>query len=130
MMPTVTCWQCARGVEVPLPMGRREACPHCDADLRCCRMCDFYDRSYARDCREPMADAVTEKERANLCDYFRPGNPAGVPGGDEAASAREKLARMFGDEPLANPSTGEAKASSIKDEAEAARRKLEDLFKK
>jgi len=30
----------------------------------------FYDRAVSRQCREPMAELVRSKERANFCDYF------------------------------------------------------------
>ncbi len=137
-MAILNCWQCGRGVDVPLPLGRRECCSQCDAELRCCRMCAFYDTGYARDCREPMGDAVTEKTRANTCDYFQPGSGGATAGGDEAAAARDKLARLFGKSPAPGSAPGSPPGSIAaggttprrESEAEAARRKLESLFKK
>ena len=122
-MAVVRCWNCGRELDVPLPVGRRECCPHCDADLRCCRGCGFYDPGYARACREPVADAVVEKTRANTCDFFRPGGGAAGGAADEAGAARGKLARLFGQDATGERREGES-------EAEAARRKLDELFRK
>ena len=52
-------------------IDRREECPHCFADIHCCMMCEFYDQSAYNECREPMADRHTEKEKSNFCDYFK-----------------------------------------------------------
>ena len=122
-MAVVRCWNCRRELDVPLPVGRRECCPHCDADLRCCRGCMFHDPAYARECREPVAEAVVEKSRANTCDFFRPGGSTAGGGQDEAGAARDKLARMFGQDTGGERRAGES-------EADAARRRLDDLFGK
>ena len=51
-------------------MGRKEECPHCSTDLHTCTHCSFYDTGSYNECREPQADVVKEKEKANFCDYF------------------------------------------------------------
>jgi len=127
------CWQCGTALpDVPLPVSRRESCPSCDADLHVCRQCEFYDTSAAKDCREPVADEVVDKERANACDYFRP--RFGVMGteNDEAAAARAKLSALFGEPTGGDPlkQDVEKKQKESESEAEAARRKLEALFGK
>jgi hypothetical protein len=33
-------------------------------------MCKFYDAKVYNECRETNADRVTDKEKANFCDYF------------------------------------------------------------
>ncbi len=53
-----------------MPLRRRDECPACSADLHVCRLCEFYDTSVAKSCREPVAEEVTDKERANFCDFF------------------------------------------------------------
>lgn len=35
-------------------------------------MCRFYDLTKARQCAEPVADPVLNKERANFCGYYEP----------------------------------------------------------
>ena len=65
------CWKCGNGVsDLPMPLGRREECPACRADLHVCRQCEFYDPRAPQSCREPVADEVREKEKANFCGYF------------------------------------------------------------
>ncbi|MCC6766177.1 MAG: hypothetical protein IT293_16075 [Deltaproteobacteria bacterium] len=76
-------------------VGRRDACPRCAADLRACRQCRFFDPAVADACREPQAERVAEKARANFCDYFAVAErgasaPAGAP-----ADARAALDRLF-----------------------------------
>ena len=130
---SLNCWKCSGSLaRVVLPIGRRDECPHCAADLHACRLCGFYDPNVSKDCREPVADEVADKERSNFCDYFRPAaGGAEAPGGDEAAAARARLDAAFGKAP-------EGGAGTLADEARAAqggsgaaedsRRKLEKLF--
>ncbi|NDY42694.1 hypothetical protein G3N55_07555 [Dissulfurirhabdus thermomarina] len=81
--------------DLPLPLGRRAECPACGADLHCCRMCAARDPGAGRGCREPNAEAVRDPERANFCDWFRPG-AAGEAGTDGAAdAARAALEALF-----------------------------------
>ncbi len=49
------------------------------------------------DCREPRADRVVEKERANFCEWFRPAErPAGKGcEGDVKARVRAQLDALF-----------------------------------
>ena len=68
----VTCAGCGADLGRPERVGRRDACPHCHAELHACRQCRFYDPQVADACREPQAERVTDKARANFCDYFAP----------------------------------------------------------
>ncbi len=70
-------------------VGRSDHCPKCMADTRCCKMCQFYDPKSYNECREPMADRVPDKEKANFCDYFKIGSP----GNDAEKQRQELLAR-------------------------------------
>lgn len=56
---------------------RSEECPKCLSDLRVCKMCSFYDPQSYNECREPAADRIVEKEKANYCDYFKLNDPKG-----------------------------------------------------
>jgi hypothetical protein len=51
---------------------RNDTCSQCDADLHCCRACRFFDPGRNNQCAEPQAEWVSEKARANFCDYFEP----------------------------------------------------------
>jgi len=78
---------------------RHDACKQCDAELHVCKLCRFYDVTVAKQCREPIAELVRDKERANFCDYFeikrqieaQPTAQAAV-----IAQARNELEAMFG----------------------------------
>jgi hypothetical protein len=58
-------------------LGFREACEGCDADLHSCVNCAHYDPGAHNDCREPSAEYVSDRERANRCDWFQPGDREG-----------------------------------------------------
>ncbi len=74
-------------------VGRRDACPACGADLRVCRQCRFFDPAVADACREPVAEHVADKTRANFCDHFAPGDPARAAA--PTTDARTALDRLF-----------------------------------
>ena len=93
----LNCWHCGTALEdLVLPIGRREECPHCSSSLHVCRMCDFFDRSASKQCREPMADEVGDKEHSNFCDYFRPRAGLTASADQEAANSRARLEALFG----------------------------------
>lgn len=126
----LNCWHCGVSLaSVPLPIGRRDECPHCSSSLHVCRLCDFYDPRVSKQCRETMADEITDKEHANFCDYFRPHAGLTADADAEAASSRARLQALFGQ---GGPpkSGGPPPAARPRDEEEEARRKLADLFDK
>lgn len=49
----------------------KDECPSCRIDLHVCIYCQFYDEGKANHCREPQADYVKGRDRANFCEYFR-----------------------------------------------------------
>jgi hypothetical protein len=98
MTDELSCWKCGASLEgLPLPLGRRAECLACRAELHVCRMCRFYDPHIARACREPVAEEVQDKERANFCDHFEARAGAFIARDDAAArSARTQLDALFG----------------------------------
>jgi hypothetical protein len=124
MPATYTCWKCATTLtEIFLPLARLAECPSCRAQLHVCRMCGFFDPAAAQQCREPVADAVADKQRANFCGYFQlVAQPRPLTSG-QADASRQQLDALFGGQ--ASPS-----AAETKDPAAAAREELERLFKK
>jgi hypothetical protein len=58
-------------------------------------MCRFYDLSKARQCAEPVAEPVQNKERANFCGYFEPVAGRFKPTSPTADSARAALDALF-----------------------------------
>ncbi|HPL62167.1 MAG: hypothetical protein PHG91_04405 [Syntrophales bacterium] len=87
------CHACRKEI-TDLFTGRRDACPACGRDLRCCLNCVFFAQGFSNNCREPQAERVADKEKSNFCDFFRfrDSSPAGEkPGSD----ARKKLEDLF-----------------------------------
>jgi len=69
-----SCWKCGKTIEYPSgnPVGKRDTCTKCDADLHVCRNCQYYHPEKHNQCSEPQAEWVRDKEAANYCDYFHP----------------------------------------------------------
>ncbi|MEJ2652279.1 MAG: hypothetical protein P8173_10900 [Gammaproteobacteria bacterium] len=97
MTGTLECWKCGTPIsDQPLPVARTAECSACGADLHACRMCEYYDTRVAMNCREPVADQVRDKERANFCGYFAAAPNAYRGRGEEASAARARLEALFG----------------------------------
>jgi len=94
-MPEVICFGCQTKVPFEGVLGRRSECPKCRADLHVCKNCQHHDPKAYNECLEPSADVVKEKDRANFCDHFTPGNKAGGsgPSKDDLKKAAEALFR-------------------------------------
>lgn len=92
------CWKCGKSLAtLSLPFGRRDTCLGCRAELHVCRMCIEFDPNVADQCREPTADTVHDKERANFCDHYRPRAEAWQGQSHSAAeAARAELDKLFG----------------------------------
>ncbi len=91
------CYYC--GTELPYgeKVYRSTLCTMCEKPLKICRNCEFYLSGAKHDCREPIAEPVYDKERANSCDLFSP-SPGPWHGDDEQkkqADARKKLNSLF-----------------------------------
>lgn len=98
MTHNIACYRCGASVAaLSLPLSRRDQCPDCSADLHVCKMCVFFDRHAPSQCREDDAEDVTDKERVNFCDWFKPSDAAFDPQRKSAAdAARSELDALFG----------------------------------
>jgi hypothetical protein len=95
----IRCYRCGESLAVlTLPFSRRDECPNCTMHLHVCRMCRFFDPAAPNQCREDDAEEVTEKERMNYCEWFKPRGDAFDPvrAGKEA-KANSQLIALFGD---------------------------------
>lgn len=93
----LACWKCGASLaELSLPFGRADYCRACRAEVHVCRMCRFYDVTKAKQCAEPVADLVRDKERANFCGYFEPAAGRYRPPAAAADEARNALNALFG----------------------------------
>jgi hypothetical protein len=90
------CHACKRLLVIEKSVGRRDECPFCGADLHCCFNCRFYDRTAPKQCKEPVAELVKEKAKANYCDYFVFAESSGSGSPDAGAeTARRTLDDLF-----------------------------------
>jgi hypothetical protein len=65
-----TCHRCGEAIAAVERVGRRDICPQCGSDLRCCRNCRFHDPQAPNQCREPQAERQADVERGNFCEWF------------------------------------------------------------
>lgn len=89
-----TCWSCGQTLS-GADYGREVRCPACQKATHACRNCQYYQPGLNNDCREPVAEYVVDKERANFCDYFEPGRRSEATESEQSAgdllSAAEDL---------------------------------------
>lgn len=90
----MNCYFCGREIEIRDRVGFRDDCPGCERPAHVCRNCDFFDPAFNNSCREPMAERVVEKERANFCEYFTAAT-ARARADDQKPSARARLDELF-----------------------------------
>jgi hypothetical protein len=64
------CFHCGNRLKISEKPTRDETCPFCNADLKTCLNCKSFDPSLSNNCSEPMAERVSDKEKANFCEYF------------------------------------------------------------
>jgi hypothetical protein len=90
------CHKCLKELEIKTPMSRKDVCPSCGSDLRCCLNCVFHAPGTYNECKEPQAERVVEKERSNFCDYFIfQGAASGLQGKEVEDSTKAKLKSLF-----------------------------------
>jgi len=125
-MHALRCYRCGASLEkLTLPLSRRDQCPECDVDLHVCRMCEWFAPQLADQCAEDDAEDVTEKSRANFCDYFQPTETAFAPGrmtGHRRAEA--DLETLFGSDNASTPAATDTETTDADTLHEA-----KDLFK-
>ncbi len=116
MTSTAICWKCGAALtELLLPLPRLAECSTCHAELHVCRSCIYFDTRVANQCREPVAEPVSDKTRANFCGYFQFRADAWQPReAGQARDAQAQLAALFG--------------GAADDKAETARTALDRLF--
>lgn len=113
------CFRCGASLEaLSLPLSRRDECPECSIHVHVCRMCLYFDCDVPKQCREDDAEEVSDKEKVNFCEWFKPSGDAFDPvRADQERQAKSELAALFGDETSAKP------------EPDAVTQQAEDLFK-
>jgi hypothetical protein len=91
------CNSCRGEIKLEGYVSRADECPECGADVHCCLNCLNYDPSAHNRCREPQAEWVSDREKANFCDFFTPNKmkPAGKSPRDAAGDARSAFDNLF-----------------------------------
>jgi len=88
------CYFCGAEIELADKVYRKDTCPNCGRDLHSCVQCRFYEPGAPHQCREPVAEPVKDKEKANLCTYFEfapsPGQAL-----SQKEEAKKKLDELF-----------------------------------
>ena len=90
------CFQCGQEIPSDRRILRDEECPQCSSDLHCCRNCSLYDPAVSNQCREPQADWVTDKIKANFCEFFsffEGKRSSSAP--RDSSSARDRFNKLF-----------------------------------
>ena len=115
------CWNCSQSLaEVLLPIARLATCKKCKAHLHVCRLCEYYDTRVSNSCREPIAEKVPDKKRANFCGYFQPAAKLEKADGGPVEANRETLEGLFG--------LAQGSSSLTAGDADKSRQDLEALF--
>ena len=98
MSHNLVCWNCGTSLaQLSLPLRRLDECPKCRAELHVCKLCVDYDTRVAKHCREPTAEEVRDKIKANFCDFYKPREGAyTAPNTSEVDKARSELDKLFG----------------------------------
>ncbi len=73
----IHCYKCDHVLDLSeeTKIYRQDECDKCSAYIHCCKMCVYYDEHSYNECREPIAQRIVDKEKANFCDNYklRPG---------------------------------------------------------
>ena len=102
-------------------MSRREECDKCKADQHVCKMCLYYAKGR---CDEERAEHISDTERANFCDYFKPNKTAfKTHNKQKSDKAKAQLAELFG-EPVIEQTNSDENLSP----AELAEKKLREML--
>ncbi len=89
------CWHCGRDL-TKADYGRETLCLGCGKATRVCRNCRHYAPGKPNACLEPMAEEVLNKERANFCELFDPGDRhSGTAGTTSAAELLKRANDLF-----------------------------------
>ncbi len=90
-----SCHKCKNELTFDVKIQRRDGCPHCGADLQCCKNCEHWDVGAHNQCREKITEYIPDREAANFCTFFtfRDGEAASNEG---ELKAKARLAQLFG----------------------------------
>ncbi|MFN0084107.1 MAG: hypothetical protein ACKVX9_01855 [Blastocatellia bacterium] len=91
----MVCHNCGRDIKLIGKVVRTDECPHCNADMRCCKNCRFFDPGRNNQCSEPQADWVRDKLKANFCDFFEPSTRTALTSRGSAEPRKQDAKKAF-----------------------------------
>jgi len=90
------CHHCKTEIKIEGYISRTDTCQKCGEDVHCCLNCLNYDPSAHNKCREPLAEWVPDREKANFCDLFAPNKQAATAQVDKpSADPRSAFDNLF-----------------------------------
>jgi hypothetical protein len=92
---SIKCFKCGTKIILEHKVFRQAMCPKCGNYLHCCLNCRLYSPNAAHECRESEARWARDKEAANFCDYFEPGDNVIEKRSSKEDDARAKLNQLF-----------------------------------
>lgn len=96
----MNCWKCLKSIsEEPLKIGFRASCMHCSSDLHVCVNCRYYAIGKPNDCLIPGTEPIRDREKANLCEDFKPKTL------QTSSPSSERAKRLFGEDELPKKKT-------------------------
>lgn len=66
----VQCFHCQKINQISDKVHFRDECESCGQDLHSCKQCQNYDEGSYNECKDPSADRILDKEKANYCDFY------------------------------------------------------------
>lgn len=64
------CFSCNNVLENDGQPARGDTCPSCNADVKVCLNCAFFDDGAYNECHETQAERIVEKDSSNFCEFF------------------------------------------------------------
>lgn len=90
------CHHCRTELSIQGFISRSDECAQCGSDIHSCLNCDNYDPYAHNKCREPQAEWVTDRDKANFCDFFIPNRlSASATASSPVTDARSKFDSLF-----------------------------------
>ena len=71
-MAKVICHKCSYIFSFNEVLSRTSSCENCHSDLKVCLNCSFFDIRASKQCLENQTSLVSDKEKANFCEWFVP----------------------------------------------------------
>ena len=66
------CAMCGNIIPASTQIQLESQCPKCQADLRSCKHCRYFDTGARLECTQPILKRIMAKDRRNECEFFDP----------------------------------------------------------